>query len=94
MSNMGQVGIRELKQNASAVIAAVVAGDAMTITVRGRPVARMVPIGRTRLEELEDAGLIHPPTRFLLDLPRLDDPRDGSSPANDILRTMRDDERY
>lgn len=91
---MGQVGIRELKQNASAVVAAVVAGDIMTITDRGRPVARMVPIRRSRLEELAEAGLTREPTGSVLDLLRPQHPADGSRPLSDELRRMRDDERY
>jgi prevent-host-death family protein len=39
-----RVGIRELKQNASGVIRRVVAGEAVEVTDRGRPVARIVPI--------------------------------------------------
>ena len=41
---MDRIGIRELKQNASAVIRRVVAGEALELTDRGRPVARIVPL--------------------------------------------------
>jgi prevent-host-death family protein len=37
------VGIRQLQQNASAVIREVKAGDTVEITERGRVVARIVP---------------------------------------------------
>lgn len=40
-----EVGIRELKEHASAVIRRVVAGEAVSVTDRGRPVARIVPLG-------------------------------------------------
>ncbi len=45
---MESVGIRELKQNASEVVARAEAGETITITVQGRPVAKIVPITPTR----------------------------------------------
>lgn len=42
-----------------AVVAEAAAGEIITITDRGRPVARLVPIRRSRLDELIDPG----PTR-------------------------------
>ena len=36
---------RELRNNVSAVLRAVEAGETFTVTVRGRPVARLVPPG-------------------------------------------------
>ena len=41
---MSEVGIRALKQNASAVVAEAAAGETVTITDRGRPVAQMAAI--------------------------------------------------
>lgn len=41
---MESVGIRELKQNASEVVARAEKGETITITVQGRPVAKIVPI--------------------------------------------------
>lgn len=41
-----RVGIRELKQRASAVIRRVAAGEEIEVTDRGRPVARLVPLPR------------------------------------------------
>jgi len=38
------IGIRELRQNASAHVAAASAGETITITDRGRPVAKLVPL--------------------------------------------------
>ena len=40
MKHMSEVGIRALKQNASAVVAEAASGETVTITDRGRPVAR------------------------------------------------------
>lgn len=36
---------RELRNNISAVLRAAEAGETFTVTVRGRPVARLVPLG-------------------------------------------------
>jgi prevent-host-death family protein len=42
---MGTIGVRELRQNASEILREVEAGTVTTVTVSGRPVARLVPIG-------------------------------------------------
>src|SRR6266566_537840 len=39
------VGLRELRQNASDIVRRVEAGDTVTVTVSGRPAARIVPTG-------------------------------------------------
>jgi len=39
-----RVGIRELKQHASAVIRRVASGESVEVTDRGKPVARIVPV--------------------------------------------------
>ena len=49
---MVEVGIRAWKQNASAVVRRVAAGESVTITDRGRPVARVVPTETDRIEAL------------------------------------------
>jgi len=41
---MTSVGLRELKQNPSAVVARAEGGETIVITVQGRPVAHMVPL--------------------------------------------------
>ncbi|MBX3194785.1 MAG: type II toxin-antitoxin system prevent-host-death family antitoxin [Schumannella sp.] len=42
------VAIRELRNNTSAVIAAVEGGEEVVLTNRGRPIARIEPIARER----------------------------------------------
>lgn len=42
---MKSVGLRELRQNASEIIRDAEAGVETTVTVSGRPVAKVVPIG-------------------------------------------------
>jgi prevent-host-death family protein len=41
---MSTIGVRELRQNASGVLREVEAGETATVTVAGRPVAKIVPI--------------------------------------------------
>ena len=41
---MSTVGVRELRQNASEILREAEAGESATVTVAGRPVARIVPI--------------------------------------------------
>jgi prevent-host-death family protein len=65
---MKTAGIRELKQNASAVIADVLAGDIVTITDRGRPVARIVPIEGGSVEALVASGRGRAARRRITDL--------------------------
>lgn len=58
---METIGIRALKQNASAVIARVEAGESFEVTNRGRVVGTIVPKRQDRYQELVDAGVIVPP---------------------------------
>jgi prevent-host-death family protein len=46
------VGIRELRQQASAVIKRVANGESITVTDRGRPVARIVPLSTGGIDQL------------------------------------------
>lgn len=69
MTQMESVGIRELQQNAGAVIARAAAGETIIVTDRGRPVARLVPERLAGLAALRAAGHVRPATRSLQDLP-------------------------
>ena len=42
--DMDSIGVRELRQNASEVLKDVEAGNSVTVTVAGRPVAQITPI--------------------------------------------------
>ncbi len=86
------VGIRALQQNASKVVGRAKAGEIITITEHGQPVARIVPIKKDRYQEMLDAGLITPATRSLRDLPP---PLKvaGVSLSEEIIRA-REEERY
>ncbi|WP_419553557.1 type II toxin-antitoxin system Phd/YefM family antitoxin [Candidatus Poriferisodalis sp.] len=87
---MAEVGIRALKQNASEVVARVAAGEEITVTNRGLPVAKIIPIRGSRLGEMIAAGSARPGKGNLADLPP---PQPGPSLSAEILR-MRADERY
>lgn len=50
---MGTVGLRELRQDASDLIRRVEAGEEITITVSGRPSARLVAVGPRRWSQWE-----------------------------------------
>ena len=90
MKHMKEVGIRALKQNASAVVAGVVAGAMVAITDRGRPVALLTPMPASRLERLLVAGHARPPRRRLADLPA----PDGGPSLSVELEAMSASERY
>jgi len=53
---MSEVGIRALKQNASAVVAAAAAGETVWITDRGRPVAQLSAMPVAPLQGLLQSG--------------------------------------
>ncbi|MHB8621562.1 MAG: type II toxin-antitoxin system Phd/YefM family antitoxin [Chloroflexota bacterium] len=94
---MVQVGVRELKQNASQVLRLVQAGATVQITDRGRPVAQLVPIqAGSRLDQLIAEGRVRPAegrfNEFLRDVPALRSPA-GQPRPSEILAEMRADER-
>lgn len=88
---MAAVGIRALKQNASAVIARAAAGERVIVTDNGRPVAQILPLGDDRLADLEAAGLLRPATRSIAELGP-PPPRGRRRALGDILAEMRDED--
>ena len=87
---MGTMGIRELRQNASRVLADVAAGEEFVITDRRRPVARMTAVIASPLQALIDAGLAREARGDITELPA---PEEGPS-LSEALEDMRDAERY
>lgn len=89
--------MRELRQNASKYLHRVAAGESITITERGKPVAVLSPPppSMTRLDELIASGEVIPAERpfgeTLLTPPLPGKP--GFS-ASDELQRMRDEERF
>lgn len=56
-----QIGVRELRNTLSRQLAEVREGHTVTVTDHGRPIARIVPVGRmTALEKLRAEGRIDP----------------------------------
>jgi prevent-host-death family protein len=66
MSN--RVGIRELRQQASAVLKRVVAGEVIDVTDHGHPIARIVPLRPSVLDQLVMEGRATGGAGDLLDL--------------------------
>ncbi len=91
---MSRVGIRELRQNASAVVAEAAAGEVVTITDRGRPVAKLVPLDPDPLTELIMSGRARPAKRSVADLPSPQPLPAGARPISEVLKEMREDERF
>lgn len=90
---MGSVGIRELKQNASAVVARVAAGETVTVTDRGRPAAQLTPLPASPLARLLESGAARPARADLADLPAPRPAQSGHPTLSETLAAMRDDER-
>ena len=90
MKPSNHIGIRQLQRDASAVVARAAGGEVITITNRGRPVARLTPVPASRLQELVDAGSLVPAARDPVDWP---DPIEGPS-LSELLAAQRDEERY
>ena len=92
-----RVGVRELRQNASALLRRVQAGEILEVTDRGRPVARLVPIKpMSRWEQLVAEGRLIPARESLAENMRKHPPIElppGSKSLSEILGEMREDER-
>jgi prevent-host-death family protein len=87
------VGIRELRQNLSRYIERVKAGESLTVTERGREVARLVPSGPadSALARLVIEHGATMPTGSLLDLmpPRGRPP--AGPPSQQVLDELREE---
>ncbi len=87
---MKHMGIRALKQNASAVVTRVAAGEIVTVTDRGRPVAQLVPISVGVLDGLIASGRARAARRKFASLRA--PPRGNRLSA--VLAKLREAERY
>ena len=90
MKHMSRIGIRALKQNASAVVAEAASGTTVTITDRGRPVAQLTPLPVTRVDGMLASGQARPARRRVADLPP---PAAGPS-LTATLAAMRYEDRF
>jgi prevent-host-death family protein len=91
---MPKVGIRALKQNASAVVAAAAAGALVTVTDRGRPVAQLVPVSSSPVDALIAADRARPARRRLSELPAPVRRGRARRSVSAALQEMRRAERY
>ena len=90
---MEQVGVRELRDNVSAILRRVAAGEAVEVTDHGHPVARIVPLRyRNRLDQLVAEGRATPAEGDLLEEPPLPVPP-GAPSLSQALADLRADER-
>lgn len=89
MLNMSQVGIGELEEKASTVIADVVAGETVVVTDHGQPVAQISAISRSPLANLLSSGQARAAKSNICDLPS---PKPGPNISAE-LAAMRDAER-
>ena len=69
MKPVAEIGIRTLEQDARAVVAGAAAGEMITISDRGRPVAQMTPLPVCRLQQLIHSGA-RAPRRPITALPK------------------------
>lgn len=88
-----RVGIRELKQNASAVVRRAASGETLEITDRGRPVARIVPLrfGST-VDQLIAEGRMSNPAQRVVEYAPLP-PVPGHPLLSEAVAELRRDER-
>lgn len=91
---MKTVGIRALKQNASAVVSSASRGEVVIITDRGRPVAQLTPLPSDTLKSLVDMGHARASMRALADLGRPPSRKRDQPPLSKIVEQMRSEERY
>lgn len=90
------IGIRELRQNASRYVAAAKAGQRVPVTEHGKLVAYLVPAEEPTsiLDRLEAAGQLRRATARMSDMPPPLPAPPGEPALSDVLRQMRDEERY
>lgn len=90
---MSDVPVRELNQNTAGVLARVKRGEEIDITERGTIIARLVPAQRRPLADLIASGKLRPPT-VRGPVPRPTGPIRTDHEAGELLRELRDEERY
>lgn len=67
-----QVGVRELKAKLSEYLSSAGAGEKITVTDRGRPIAQLVPLAQvSEIDRGIKEGWVDPPRRAKLGVPLL-----------------------
>lgn len=90
---MTRIGVRELRQHASEWLRRAAAGESFEVTVRGRPVARLVPANDPArgLDRLLASGRLRPGRGRVEDSEPL--PPAAGLTASEVLQEARADER-
>jgi prevent-host-death family protein len=92
-----RVGVRELRQNLSVYLRRVEKGETLDVTEHGRLVARLGPAPAPEaggLERMIAEGRARPASRPISALPQPIRPKRGATPASEVLRRMREEERH
>jgi prevent-host-death family protein len=88
-----RVGIRELRQETSKILARVEEGEEFMVTDRGVPIARLIPFSKSPedyYDEMVAAGEIIPPTgEFFIKVPKMK-PLAGGKSALEIFLEERE----
>jgi prevent-host-death family protein len=85
------VGLRELGQNVSQVLAVVKEGRSLVVTEHGRPIAEIVPIGNgASFEDRIRSGEITPARGDIMELLAQPIPSVEGMTASEALQEMRD----
>lgn len=90
---MTEVPVRELNQDTAGVLARVKRGEAIEVTERGTVIARLIPAESHPLAELIGTGRLRPAITSG-PAPRPSGPVRTEDEAGELLRRLRDDERY
>ncbi|MGH8917338.1 MAG: type II toxin-antitoxin system Phd/YefM family antitoxin [Actinomycetes bacterium] len=90
---MSDVPVRKLNQDTAGVLARVKRGEEIDITERGVIIARLVPVQPHPLADLIASGALRAPTARG-PVPRPTGPIRTDHEAGELLREMRDEERY
>ncbi|MFC9897851.1 type II toxin-antitoxin system Phd/YefM family antitoxin [Nocardia sp. NPDC127579] len=90
---MGEVAIRTLNQDTSGVLARVKRGEEIDISERGVVIARIVPAAPHPLADRIASGKLRLPTAEG-PIPRPHGPVRVNHEAGELLRQLRDEERY
>ena len=93
---MDQIGVRELRQNASVYLERVKKGESIEVTERGVPIAVLSPAAKaTTIEQLIAEGRATPPRgsmREWLDANPPAEPLTDGPTLSEVLQQMRDDD--
>lgn len=84
-----EIGIRDLKNNLSRHLEKVKAGETLVVTDRGRPVAKLEPVGEPgNFERLLAEGRIGRPKRPKPDISEMPRPIETGWPPGEIYRII------